>query len=82
MYASLHLFKNEFFSQLHTCMDWPIDFRPEILVDNIGSVVKQLTTSMKILVWRELATVTNAMGAFLTLTFLETQALSTRMISH
>lgn len=63
-------------------MDWPIDFRPEILVDNIGSVVKQLTTSMKILVWRELATVTNAMGAFLTLTFLETQALSTRMISH
>lgn len=63
-------------------MDWPIDFRPEILVDNIGSVVKQLTTSMKILVWRELATVTNAMGALLTLTFLETQALSTRMISH
>lgn len=51
-------------------MDLPIDFRPEILVDNIGSVVKQLTTSMKILVWRELATVTNAMGAFLTLTFL------------
>ena len=44
-------------------MDWPIDFRPEILVDNIGSVVKQLTTSMKILVWRELATVTNSMGA-------------------